>query len=53
MSNQPTPSPSRRLVAAARKTGAGPFVPVLPMSPADVEAHRAASHVRPSVKRAA
>jgi hypothetical protein len=48
-----SPSPSRRLVAAARKTGAGPFVPVLPMSPADRAAHEAASHVRPSVKQAA
>lgn len=45
--------PSARLrIAVGRKTGAGPLVLEPPMSSADVEAHRAASHVRtPAVAR--
>lgn len=44
-------NPSRRLVAAGSKRGAGPLIVV--MSDADRRAHDAASYVRSAVKAAA
>lgn len=41
-----TPAPSRRLIAAGIKRGAGPLIVEQPMSTADRAAHAAASHVR-------
>lgn len=38
--------PSRLRIAVGRKTGAGPLVLEPPMTPADIAAHQAASHVR-------
>ncbi|MFJ6579275.1 hypothetical protein ACIQMY_25350 [Streptomyces sp. NPDC091368] len=40
--------PQRRLIAAGRKVGAGRIAWSYPMSQADIDAHAAASHVRPS-----
>jgi hypothetical protein len=37
---------TRLRIVVGRKTGAGPLILEPPMTPADIAAHRAASHVR-------